>query len=190
MSSAKARPCSIGNIGSAVPWITSVGTSIADSGRRGCSPSARSSWFCAVAAVDLRRPDEAYELLGRRWEFALARQGGGGADQDEREHPFGELECEELRKRSTCRDPHHVGRWDAVSVEDGGGVGDQVETCVAGLTGRVGDRAAGVAVVVADDVPAAFGEHPAEALVPPEHRCAHAHDEQDRRGGGGAGRVM
>ena len=39
ISSASASPCSSGNIGSAVPWITSVGTAIEDSGWRGSSPS-------------------------------------------------------------------------------------------------------------------------------------------------------
>ena len=36
--------------------------------------------------------------------------------------------------------------------------------------GLVGLRPAGVAMVVADDEPPARGEHPAEALVPPQHR--------------------
>ena len=46
---ASASPCSSGNIGSAVPWITSVGTAIEDSGRRGARPPAEQ-------VVVLRRP--------------------------------------------------------------------------------------------------------------------------------------
>jgi hypothetical protein len=38
-------------------------------------------------------------------------------------------------------------------------------------------------VVVADDEPSPLGEHPAEAFVPPQHRRAESHDEQDRRVG-------
>jgi hypothetical protein len=37
-------------------------------------------------------------------------------------------------------------------------------------------------MVVADHEPAAVGEHPAEALLPPEHRPA-PHHQQDRRVG-------
>src|SRR3954447_18761952 len=38
-------------------------------------------------------------------------------------------------------------------------------------------------MVVADNEPPAVREHPAEALLPPQHRCTHAHDEEDRRVG-------
>jgi hypothetical protein len=38
-------------------------------------------------------------------------------------------------------------------------------------------------VVVADYEPPAVGEHLAEALLPPEHRPANAHDEEGRRVG-------
>ena len=57
------------------------------------------------------------------------------------------------------------------------------------MTRRVRDRSAGVAVVVADDEPPAVGEHLAEASVPPEHRPADTHDEEDRRVGGVAERL-
>ena len=38
-------------------------------------------------------------------------------------------------------------------------------------------------MVIADHEPAPAGEHPAEALLPPEHRGTDAHDQQDRRVG-------
>ena len=44
--------------------------------------------------------------------------------------------------------------------------------------------AAGVAVVEADDVEAARGEHPAEVRVPPGHRAAEPHHQQQRLAGG------
>jgi hypothetical protein len=74
-----------------------------------------------------------------------------------------------------------VRRRDAVGVEHAGGVRDQVGAGVSGTPGLVGHRAAGVAVVVPDHETPAAGEHPAEALLPPEHRAAEAHDEEDRR---------
>ena len=48
-----------------------------------------------------------------------------------------------------------------------------------GAPGLVGHRAAGVAVVVADHEPPTVGEHPAEALLPPQHRRPDAHDQKD-----------
>ena len=38
-------------------------------------------------------------------------------------------------------------------------------------------------MVVADHELSTRGEHPAEALLPPEHRAAHPVDEEDRRVG-------
>ena len=38
-------------------------------------------------------------------------------------------------------------------------------------------------MVIADHEPAAAGEHPTEALLPPEHRGTDAHDQEDRRVG-------
>jgi len=72
-----------------------------------------------------------------------------------------------------------------VAVQDRGGVGDEVTARVFRPSRLVGDRPADVAVVVADHVPASVGQQPAEALVPPEHRGADPHDEED----GGIGRV-
>src|SRR5439155_2221700 len=60
-------------------------------------------------------------------------------------------------------------------------VRDEVGARVAGMPRLVGDRAAGVTVVVADHEPAPIREHPAEARLPPEHRAADAHHQQDRR---------
>src|SRR6266496_2495314 len=45
----------------------------------------------------------------------------------------------------------------------------------------VGDRAPGVTMVVADHESAPIREHLAEALLPPEHRAADAHYQEDRR---------
>jgi hypothetical protein len=76
-----------------------------------------------------------------------------------------------------------VGSRDLVGVEHAGGVGHQVGAAVSGAPRLVGDGPARVAVVVADHEPVPVGQHPAEALLPPEHRGADAHDEQDRRVG-------
>ena len=58
---------------------------------------------------------------------------------------------------------------------------DQVGAGVRRVPRLVGHRSAGVAVVVADDEAAALGQHPAEALLPPEHRRADAHHQEDGR---------
>src|SRR5438034_11374976 len=49
ISSASALPCSIGNIGSAVPWMTKVDAVIEDSVPLENSPSGSTSWFCTAA---------------------------------------------------------------------------------------------------------------------------------------------
>ena len=79
--------------------------------------------------------------------------------------------------------PTRWAAWMLVGVEHPHGVGDQVGAGVSGPPRLVGHRSAGVAVVVADHEPPAVGEHPAEALLPPEHRRTDAHDR-----GGSAGR--
>jgi hypothetical protein len=55
---------------------------------------------------------------------------------------------------------------DLVGVEHAGGVGDEVVAGVPRASDLIGDRAAGVAMVVANHEPPAVGEHPAEALLP------------------------
>ena len=95
----------------------------------------------------------------------------------------GIVERKQLRERSTRRNADHVRRPDLVGVEHAGGVGDHVGAGVPGVSRLVGDRAAGVAVVVADHEPPAVGEHPAERLLPPEHRRADPHHEEDWRVG-------
>ena len=49
ISRASASPCATGNIGSAVPWMTSVGAVIEDRGPGGPSPWDMRSWFCIAA---------------------------------------------------------------------------------------------------------------------------------------------
>jgi hypothetical protein len=69
----------------------------------------------------------------------------------------------------------------AVGVEHTGGVADHVRAGVLGTPGLVGDRPPGVALVVADHEPPAVREHPAEVVLPPDHRAAASHDQEDRR---------
>ena len=55
---------------------------------------------------------------------------------------------------------------------------------------RIRRGATGVAVVVADDVEALGREQHAELVVPPRHRAAEAHDEQERLAAGIAERLV
>jgi hypothetical protein len=68
---------------------------------------------------------------------------------------------------------------DPIGVEHADSVGDEVGALVLGSPRLVRDRAACVAMVVADHEPAAFGQHPAEALLPPEHRPTDTHHQED-----------
>ena len=70
---------------------------------------------------------------------------------------------------------------DPVGVEHSGFVGDQVYARVVGLSLPIGHRAARVPVVVADHEPPSVGEHPAEPVLPPEHRGADPHHQENRR---------
>jgi hypothetical protein len=88
---------------------------------------------------------------------------------------------DQLRERPARRDADQVRGRDLVGVEHAGGVGDQVIAGVPGTARLVGDRSPRVAMVVADQEPPAVGEHPAEPLLPPEHRGADPHDQEDRR---------
>ena len=105
------------------------------------------------------------------------------------------LDGHRLRDHAAHRDPDHVGGLEAEVVEQGDGVGGHVASAYGARTRRPAkartsiDRVtrpphlggpAGVAVVVADDVEAALGEHPAELRVPPGHRAAQPHHQQQR----------
>ena len=68
------------------------------------------------------------------------------------------VEREPLRERSAGRDADDVCRGDAVGVEHACGVGHQVAARVPGMARLVGDRSAGVAMVVTDHEPPAVGE--------------------------------
>jgi hypothetical protein len=68
-----------------------------------------------------------------------------------------------------------------VGVQHANRIDDQVATRVPRGSHVIRDRAASVAVVVTDHESPAIREHPAEALLPPEHRPANAHHEQNRR---------
>lgn len=73
---------------------------------------------------------------------------------------------------------------DPVAVQYAAGVGNQVGAGVSGAARLVGDRTPGVAVVVANHEPPAIGQQSTETFLPPQHRRAGAHDEQERRVGG------
>ena len=226
ISPASASPCSSGNIGSAVPWITRVGTVIEDRGSREHRPRRQQAVVlrrprcCARArrrggrargsqprrtgvasGEDARVADQVLDhrlavrpvhlavatkrrnSLGRRREPAFAGRRGRGADEDEREDAIGEVEREQLRERTARRDADHVRGRDPVGVEHTGGVGDQVGAGVLGVSRLIGDRSARCRGGRSGSRTARLGEHPAEALLPPEHRRADAHDKQDRRVG-------
>ena len=133
-----------------------------------------------IGPVHARVRHELPELLGRWWELAVGGRRGRGADEDEGKNAFGVVEPEELRERAAGRDADQVRRRNVVGIEHAGRVGDEIGAGVSGPPGLVGDRAAGVAVVVTDDEPPAIGERPAEVLLPPEHGGADARDEEDR----------
>jgi hypothetical protein len=133
-----------------------------------------------IRPVHLHGRDEAPELRDER-EPAVAGCHRGGADERERSDAVRAVERELLCDAAPGRDADEVRGRDPVSVEHARSVGGEVRARVAGAAGRIGDRSAGVAVVVADHEPPALGEHPAEALLPPEHRAAEAHDQEDRR---------
>jgi hypothetical protein len=131
--------------------------------------------------VHLSRAHEASELLAGRREAPVATRGERGADQDERDDAIGVVQRQQLRERAARRDTDQVGAGDPVAVEYAESVGEKVVSRVPGASRLIGDRTTGVAVVVADHEPSVPGEHPAKALLPPEHRSPDAHDEQDRR---------
>lgn len=86
-----------------------------------------------------------------------------------------------LHDPAAHRDPDEVRALDAEVIEDPERVRDEVVEGVARLARRIGRRAARVAVVVADDVPAGGDEPLAERLLPAVHRPGRAHDQQDGR---------
>jgi hypothetical protein len=86
-----------------------------------------------------------------------------------------------LREPATCRNADEVRGGDAVVVQHRNRVREQIAPGIAGMSGLVGRRSAGVALVVADDEPAVPGEQPAELLRPPQHRAAKACHQEDRR---------
>jgi hypothetical protein len=106
-----------------------------------------------------------------------------GADEDERGDAIREVERQQLRQRPAHRHADHVGGRDAEGIEHARRVGDEIVRAVPRPPGRIRDRPAGVAVVVADHEPPALREQAAELLVPPQHGAAHAHEQQHRRVG-------
>jgi hypothetical protein len=99
------------------------------------------------------------------------------------------LERELLAQPAAAGETHDVRCSDPMCVEHANRVGAHVSAAVARLTRRVGDRASRVALVVADHEPAAVSEQAAEPLLPPQHRCAGTHDQQQRRVRGVAERL-
>jgi hypothetical protein len=93
----------------------------------------------------------------------------------------GGVERKQLRDPPARRDADQVRGREAVGVQHAGRVVVEGGAGVLRPARLVGRRAAGVAMVVADHEAAALGEHPAEALVPPEHRRAGPHDQQQWR---------
>src|SRR3712207_5079948 len=73
-----------------------------------------------------------------------------------------------------------MGALKAEVIEQADGILCQVAQGIRRSPRLVADRSAGVAVVVADDEPAAGHQSLAEALLPPVHRGCPSHDEEDR----------
>jgi hypothetical protein len=117
--------------------------------------------------------------------------GAGGARGHERErrHALGVVQGQELGERAAHRLPDDVRPAHAQDGEQGRGVGHEVVARVPGLPRRVARRAARVAVVVPDHVTRPGREACAEVVLPPVHRGARPHDEQDRRVGRAAERL-
>ena len=120
---------------------------------------------------------------------------GRRADAGQRAHPRRVLDGDRLRDHAAHRHADEVGGLQAEVVEQRDGVAGQVGHRVRRprTTGREGAhelvapdrrrdprRPAGVAVVVAHDVEARARELLAERLVPPRHRAAQAHHEEQR----------
>src|SRR3954454_12062647 len=141
-----------------------------------------------VGPVDVGAGKERGIGVGDRREVA-ARARRRRAQQHERSGAVRVVEDERLRERATHRRAAHVGARDPVAVEDARGVGDEVRAAVVRPARRAGGRAAGVAVVVAHDEAPARRERRTERIVPPQHRRAHAHDQQHRRVAGVAERL-
>jgi hypothetical protein len=93
------------------------------------------------------------------------------------------VERGELGDRPAHRHADDVRGTQIEGADDADCVGDEVRGGVRRSARLVADRLPGVAVVVADDEPAAGLQPRAEGVLPPVHRRARAHDEQDRRVG-------
>src|SRR3954471_17397682 len=141
-----------------------------------------------VGPVDVGAGKERGTGVGDRREVA-ARPRRRRAQQHERGGAVRVVEDEQLRERATHRRADHVGARDPVAVEDARGVGDEVRAAVVRPARRAGGRAAGVTVVIAHDEAPARRERRTERIVPPQHRRAHAHDQQHRRVAGVAERL-
>jgi hypothetical protein len=93
-------------------------------------------------------------------------------------------EREQLREGTARRDADDVRCREPVGVEDADSVGDQIGARVSGAPCLTGGRSSRVPVVVADHEAPFRGQQAAEALLPPEHRWADAHDQENGRVGG------
>src|SRR6187551_2021938 len=167
ISPASTCPCSSGNSGSAVPWITRVGTAIEDTGAldvaadelpgSGLVEAALAAGEhlriaddvvddrVSIGPVHLRGRQEPFKALGRSRKRPLAGRGGRRADENKREHALRKGEGEQLREGPARRDSDHVRGRDPVGVEHANRVGNEVGPRVLGSSRLIGDRAARVA---------------------------------------------
>ena len=121
-------------------------------------------------------------LVGHRREIGVGA-GGARRDQSQRRDATRMVQCDHLGHRAPRRLAHHVRAAHAERVEHADRVRAEVLGRVPGRAGWIADRLPGVAVVVADDVPRPGRQARAEVVLPPVHRGARPHDEQDRRVG-------
>src|ERR671915_227710 len=90
------------------------------------------------------------------------------------------IERHELGDGTAHRDANEVRPGKADGAEQAYGIVDEIPARVVGGPGLIGDRSAGVAVVVADDEAGAGGEALTELILPPVHRGARSPDQENR----------
>ena len=118
-------------------------------------------------------------LLGHPGEV-LVRAGGAGRDQRQRRDSMGMVERHQLGDRAAHGHANEMRLGDPEGIQDADHVVHEVVARVLGRSWFVAHRPSGVPMVVADDEPPSRREALAELVLPPIHRRAGAHDQEDR----------
>jgi hypothetical protein len=134
-----------------------------------------------VRPVGLLDREAGGDLLVHRRQIRAVPVREARRDQAERGNPIWVVEGDDLGDRATHGHPDEVGALQAERVEHPERIVDQVTARISGLTRGVMHRPARIAMVVADHEPRSGGQALAEPDLPPVHRRAGAHDQEDRR---------